>query len=111
MLDFKIIEEVMPNKEVINALNNSLFRVVPGKLKQLLNTNLTYVVPTMYIVVSPVTLTILEYISYNNLKLPNLIIKEINNNPLNKYGSLRLEYLKNHKKYEYFALLMERKLQ
>ena len=52
----------------------------------------------------------IEYISYNNLKLPNLIIKEINNNPLNKYGLLRLEYLKKHKKCEYFTLLMEGKL-
>ena len=77
MLDFKIIEEVMPNKEVINALNNSLFRVVPGKLKQLLNTNLTYVVPTMYIVVSPVTLTILEY-KVSEISNKNFYIKEYN---------------------------------
>ena len=89
MLDFKIIEEVMPNKEVINALNNSLFRVVPGKLKQLLNTNLTYVVPTMYIVVSPVTLTILEY-KVSEISNKNFYIKEYNE----KYSKCSQKYFK-----------------
>ena len=42
--------------------------------------------------------------------LPNLVLTEKENKQLNKYGLLRLEFLKNHKKVLYQELLMKDKL-
>ena len=42
--------------------------------------------------------------------LPNLVLAEKENKQLNKYGLLRLEFLKNHKKVLYQELLMKDKL-
>ena len=42
--------------------------------------------------------------------LPNLVLAEKENKQLNKYGLLRLEFLKNHKKVLYQELLMKGKL-
>lgn len=42
--------------------------------------------------------------------MPNLILKPQRKIHLNKYGTLRLEYLKNHKKAEYNILFIENKL-
>ena len=42
--------------------------------------------------------------------LPNLVLVEKENKQLNTYGSLRLEFLKNHKKVLYQELLMKDKL-
>ena len=42
--------------------------------------------------------------------LPNLVLDEKENKQLNKYGLLRLEFLKNHKKVLYQELLMKDKL-
>ena len=41
--------------------------------------------------------------------LPNLVLAEKENKQLNKYGLLRLEFLKNHKKVLYQELLMKDK--
>ena len=42
--------------------------------------------------------------------LPDLIIKKQNYTQINKYGYLRLDYIKNHKKGLYTTLLMKNKL-
>ena len=42
--------------------------------------------------------------------LPNLVLSEKETKQLNKYGLLRLEFLKNHKKVLYQELLMKDKL-
>ena len=47
----------------------------------------------------------IEYIRNGDYYLPNLVLAE-----LNKYGRLRLNYLKNHKKAEYAILFMDNKL-
>ena len=50
------------------------------------------------------------YTKCGDYLLPNLKLTEKENKPLNKYGLLRLDYLKNHKKTLYQELLMEDKL-
>ena len=52
----------------------------------------------------------LNYKKYGDYYLPNLTLSEKENKPLNKYGLLRLDYLKNHKKALYQELLMKDKL-
>ena len=52
----------------------------------------------------------INYVEVNNCILPNLKLNESCNKPLNKYGLLRLDYLKNHKRCEYFTLLMKETL-
>ena len=52
----------------------------------------------------------IEYIRTGDYYLPNLVLAEQKKIQLNKYGRLRLEYLKNHKKAEYAILFMDNKL-
>ena len=54
----------------------------------------------------------IEYRKVGDYYLPNLVAPEnIKNFKLGKYGKLRLNYLKTHKKSEYTILLMDNKLQ
>lgn len=52
----------------------------------------------------------IEYIRNGYYYLPNLVLAEQKKIQLNKYGRLRLEYLKNHKKAEYAILFIDNKL-
>ncbi len=52
----------------------------------------------------------LKYTKVGDYLLPNLTIKNQNYKRINKYGYLRLEYLKEHKKGLYTTLLMQDKL-
>ena len=52
----------------------------------------------------------INYKKYGDYYLPDLTLAEKENKQLNKYGLLRLEYLKNHKKALYQELLMKDKL-
>ena len=52
----------------------------------------------------------IEYIRNGDYYLPNLVLAEQKKIQLNKYGRLRLDYLKNNKKAEYAILFMDNKL-
>lgn len=52
----------------------------------------------------------IEYIRKGDYYLPNLVLAPQRVITLNKYGRLRLEYLKKHKKAEYTILFMDNKL-
>ena len=52
----------------------------------------------------------IEYHREGDYYLPNLVLVEQKKIQLNKYGRLRLEYLKKHKKAEYAILFMNNKL-
>lgn len=52
----------------------------------------------------------ITYTKCGDYLLPNLKLTEKENKPLNKYGLLRLEYLKKNKKSLYQELLMKDKL-
>lgn len=52
----------------------------------------------------------IEYIRTGDYYLPNLVLAEQKKITLNKYGRLRLEYLKKHKKAQYTILFMDNKL-
>ena len=54
--------------------------------------------------------TRIEYIRNGDYYLPNLVLADQKIIQLNKYGHLRLEYLKKHKKAEYTILFMDNKL-
>lgn len=52
----------------------------------------------------------ITYTQVGDYKLPNITIKETNDKPLNKYGLLKLDYLKKNKKALYQQLLMTNEL-
>lgn len=52
----------------------------------------------------------IEYIKKGDYYMPNLVFESQRKINLNRYGRLRLEYLKKHKKAEYTILFMENKL-
>lgn len=52
----------------------------------------------------------ITYTQFGDYKLPELTLKESNDKPLNKYGLLKLNYLKRNKKALYQQLLMTNEL-
>jgi len=52
----------------------------------------------------------LNYIKVSDYLLPNLTIEKQNNEKINKYGYLRLQYLKKNNKALYTTLLMQNEL-
>ena len=61
MLEFKTIQELKPNEEILDIIKTYKYKIINGKIKTLLNTNLQFIEPTKYIITYPITLTILEY--------------------------------------------------
>ena len=52
----------------------------------------------------------LKYIKTGDYELPNLTLNDNKKGTINKYGMLRLDYLKEHKKTLYTSLLMKDEL-
>ena len=61
MLEFKVIENLKPNKDLTGILKKSKYKIKLGQIKTILHTNLQVVIPTEYQITYPTTLTILEY--------------------------------------------------
>ena len=61
MFEFKVIENLKPNKDLTGILKESKYKIKLGQIKTILHTNLQVVVPTEYQITYPTTLTILEY--------------------------------------------------
>ena len=54
--------------------------------------------------------TVIEYIRQEDYYIPNLVLSKQKKIHLNKYGRMRLNYLKEHKKAEYTIMFMENTL-
>lgn len=52
----------------------------------------------------------IEYVRQGDYYIPNLVLPKQKKINLNKYGRMRLKYLKEHKKAEYTIMLMENTL-
>ena len=52
----------------------------------------------------------IEYVRQGDYYIPNLVLPKQKKIHLNKYGSMRLNYLKEHKKAEYTIMFMENTL-
>lgn len=77
MLEFKIIEALKPNTEILEMIKNYTYKVKKGEIKHILHTNLQVIEPTEYIITYPTTLTILEY-KVNEISNKPFYIKEHN---------------------------------
>ena len=77
MLEFKVIQELEPNIEILETIKNYTFTTKNGKVKHLLKTNLQFIEPTEYLITYPITLTILEY-KVNEISSKSFYIKEHN---------------------------------
>ena len=77
MLEFKVIENLKPNKDLTDILKNFKYTVKSGQIKTILNTNLQVIIPTEYKITYPTTLTILEY-KVNEISNKSFYIKEHN---------------------------------
>lgn len=75
MLEFRKIEETKPNTEILDVIKSCVYTIKNGKIKHLLKTNLKFIEPTEYIIIFPITLTILEY-KVNEISSKNFYIKE-----------------------------------
>ena len=60
MLEFKIIEILKPNTEILEVIKDYTYKVKKGAIKHILHTNLQVIEPTLYIITYPTTLTIME---------------------------------------------------
>ena len=61
MLEFKTVQVLKPNEDILDIIKNYKYRIINGKIKILLHTNLQFIEPTKYIITYPTPLTILEY--------------------------------------------------
>lgn len=77
MIEFKTLEELKPNEELLDIIEGCKYKVTKGKVKTLLHTNLQFIEPTEYIITYPTTLTILEY-KVNEISNKPFYIKEHN---------------------------------
>ena len=71
MLNFTLEERIKPDKEILELLSKTQYKVVNGAVKVLDGTNVKFIKPVEYIITKPFKLTIIEY-----------KIVEINNKPL-----------------------------
>ena len=77
MLEFKTIQILKPNTEILEIINDYKYKIKNGKIKNLLHTNLQVIEPTEYLITYPTTLTILEY-KVNEISSKPFYIKEHN---------------------------------
>ena len=77
MLEFKTIQTLKPNTEILEVIKNYKYKIKNGKIKNLLHTNLQVIEPTEYLITYPTTLTILEY-RVNEISSKPFYIKENN---------------------------------
>ena len=77
MIEFKILDELKPNEEILNVIKDYKYKIIKGKVKTLLHTNVQFIEPTQYIITYPTTLTILEY-KVNEVNNKTFYIKEHN---------------------------------
>ena len=75
MLEFKMIQELKPNDELLEIIKNYNYTIKNGKIKHLIATNLQFIEPTEYLITYPITLTILEY-KVNEISSKPFYIKE-----------------------------------
>ena len=75
MLEFKIIQELKPNEELLGIIKNYNYTIKNGKIKHLMATNLQFIEPTEYLITYPITITILEY-KVNEISSKPFYIKE-----------------------------------
>ena len=77
MFEFKVIENLKPNKDLTGILKESKYKIKLGQIKTILHTNLQVVIPTEYQVTYPTIFTILEY-KVNEISNKSFYIKEHN---------------------------------
>ena len=77
MLEFKVIENLKPNKDLMGILKDFKYKVKLGQIKTIIHTNLKVITPTEYQITYPTTLTILEY-KVNEISNKPFYIKENN---------------------------------
>ena len=77
MLEFKTIQTLKPNTEILEVIKDYKYKIKNGKVKNLLHTNLQVIEPTEYLITYPITLTILEY-KVNEISNKPFYIKEHN---------------------------------
>ena len=77
MLEFKITQELKPNPKLLELIKDFTYKTKKGKVKVLLNTNLQFIEPTEYLILSPTVLTIYEY-KVNEISNKQFYVKEHN---------------------------------
>ena len=77
MLEFKVIENLKPNKDLTGILKDFKYTVKLEQIKTILHTSLQVIIPTEYQITYPTTLIILEYKVHEISKKP-FYIKEHN---------------------------------
>ena len=77
MLEFKVIENLKPNKDLTDILKDFKYKVKLGQIKSIIHTNLKVITPTEYQITYPTTFTILEY-KVNEISNKPFYIKEHN---------------------------------
>ena len=76
MLEFKVMQELEANNEILNIIKNCTFTTKNDRVKHLLKTNLQFIEPTEYLITYPTTITILEY-KVNEISSKNFYLSKM----------------------------------
>ena len=90
MLEFKTIQTLKSNTEILEVIKDYKYKIKNDKVKNLLHTTLQVIEPTEYLITYPITLTILEY-KVNEISSKTFYIKEHNQ----KYNLKEINQIKN----------------
>ena len=97
MLEFKVIENLKPNKDLTDILKNFKYTVKLGQIKTILHTNLQVIIPTEYKITYPTALTILEYkvnqSNYSKYELEKFLIQTYPLVDFAKYYNVSVDWL------------------
>lgn len=77
MLEFEVIKNLKPNKDLTDILKDFKYKAKLGKIKTIIHTNLKVITLTEYQITYPTTLTILEY-KVNEISNKPFYIKQNN---------------------------------
>ena len=77
MLEFEVIKNLKPNKDLTDILKDFKYKAKLGQIKTIIHTNLKVITPTEYQITYPTTLTILEY-KVNEISNKPFYIKQNN---------------------------------
>ena len=77
MLEFKTVQILKPNTEILEVIKDYKYKIKDGKVKNLIHTNLQVIEPTEYLITYPISITILEY-QVNEISNKPFYIKEHN---------------------------------
>ena len=90
MLEFKTIQTLKPNTEILEVIKDYKYKIKNGKVKNLLHTNLQVIEPTEYLLLQFLNIKLTKYL-INHFLLKSIIKKIQYQKPFKFYKNLEFK--------------------